>query len=427
MNFKVIMDISVLNPKEQFLFDQKRKIDYVIVLKEDPNVDIEPSNQYETETTRLLVDDADQGDKHRKLQMWREKFLVEIQKQGLVIEEHYDELFGYPYKFIKVHGTFQTLRQYAEDLEIEVPIQEVQEEDDSDILLSIPEKILSLIRIPIIMYQELPNPPKQYYTTPFRDNDFEKYYGHENESTFFSASQRSAIVYEILAKTAYGNEKTGEIGIDGLVSRGGFYAAYPIHDGPYKDMNADDVRYDPLSQIDLSADYNERRILFEYWGKWRKWYKYQPLHRIRNYFGEKVAIYFAWIGMYTTCLIPAALFGLAVLFYGLSTLSKDSIIIDMCDVTKNITLCPTCDTCPTQKLSSGCDVLKAGHVFSNWMTLVYTIFMSLWTVLFLVLWKRKAASLANAWGSRDYKAAESLRPEFCAKAPYKRINKITWE
>ena len=29
------MDISVLNPKEQFLFDQKRKIDYVIVLKEE--------------------------------------------------------------------------------------------------------------------------------------------------------------------------------------------------------------------------------------------------------------------------------------------------------------------------------------------------------------------------------------------------------
>ena len=113
-----------------------------------------------------------------------------------------------------------------------------------------------------------------------------------------------------------------------------------------------------------------KRILFEYWGKWRKWYKYQPVHRIRNYFGEKVAIYFAWIGMYTTCLIPAALFGLAVLFYGLSTLSKDSIIIDMCDVTKNITLCPTCDTCPTQKLSWGCDVLRAGHVFSNWMTLV---------------------------------------------------------
>ena len=43
---------------------------------------------------------------------------------------------------------------------------------------------------------------------------------------------------------------------------------------------------------------NTRQILFEYWARWKKWYKYQPLDHIREYFGEKIAIYFAWLGKY---------------------------------------------------------------------------------------------------------------------------------
>ena len=36
--------------------------------------------------------------------------------------------------------------------------------------------------------------------------------------------------------------------------------------------------------------------LFQYWARWGKWKKYQPLDHIREYFGEKIAIYFAWLG-----------------------------------------------------------------------------------------------------------------------------------
>ena len=51
------------------------------------------------------------------------------------------------------------------------------------------------------------------------------------------------------------------------------------------------------------------------WTTWSTW-RYQPLDHIREYFGERIAIYFAWLGFYTGWLLPAALVGLAVFLYG---------------------------------------------------------------------------------------------------------------
>ena len=39
---------------------------------------------------------------------------------------------------------------------------------------------------------------------------------------------------------------------------------------------------------------------------------------LRNYFGEKVALYYLWLGWYTYLLIPAAAVGLVVFLYGLA-------------------------------------------------------------------------------------------------------------
>lgn len=42
---------------------------------------------------------------------------------------------------------------------------------------------------------------------------------------------------------------------------------------------------------------------------------------LRTYFGEKIALYFAWVGHYTMWLLVASIIGIAVQIYGLSTIA----------------------------------------------------------------------------------------------------------
>lgn len=43
----------------------------------------------------------------------------------------------------------------------------------------------------------------------------------------------------------------------------------------------------------------------------------------RKYFGEKVGLYFAWLGVYTQMLIPAAVVGVIVFLYGCATVDDN--------------------------------------------------------------------------------------------------------
>ena len=45
----------------------------------------------------------------------------------------------------------------------------------------------------------------------------------------------------------------------------------------------------------------------------------------RVYFGEKVAMYFAWLGYYTYFLLPASIVGTFVFIYGLVTINDDTV------------------------------------------------------------------------------------------------------
>lgn len=47
------------------------------------------------------------------------------------------------------------------------------------------------------------------------------------------------------------------------------------------------------------------------------------MHCSRLYFGEKIGIYFSWLGYYTGLLIPAGLVGLAIFLYGVISYPYD--------------------------------------------------------------------------------------------------------
>lgn len=54
----------------------------------------------------------------------------------------------------------------------------------------------------------------------------------------------------------------------------------------------------------------------------------QPFDKIKNYFGEKIGLYFLWLGVYTSWLVPAAIVGFGVWIH-VATEGNDIICCDL--------------------------------------------------------------------------------------------------
>ena len=67
-------------------------------------------------------------------------------------------------------------------------------------------------------------------------------------------------------------------------------------------------------ELPMALRRDPRRKLDE---TWTRFFKFQPLWKVRNYFGEKIAFYFAWSGELITSLWIPTLFGLIIFIYGL--------------------------------------------------------------------------------------------------------------
>lgn len=174
--------------------------------------------------------------------------------------------------------------------------------------------------------------------------------------------------------------------------------------------------YNSVKQGNTKTEGHERSKLLNEWASVLKWIKFQPIDEIKDYLGVNFAFYFVWLGFYTYMLIPATIVGILCILYGIITLPQDRLSQDICNESLNYTMCPNCNTCGFRKLSDTCTFSKINYIIDNPSIIFFATFMSLWSALYLELWKRYSAEITHRWGLTGYDLkAEPPRNEYIRK------------
>uniref|UniRef100_A0AAR2JF55 Anoctamin n=1 Tax=Pygocentrus nattereri TaxID=42514 RepID=A0AAR2JF55_PYGNA len=359
------------------------------------------------------VDDKD-GDKKAER---RRAFEANLENSGLMLETE-DKLESDDRKtyYLKIHAPWEVLATYADVLKIKVPFK------PSDIPKG-RDAPLQWLTKPFRLPPEIMKPDPDYFTAPF-DKSKADFFLIKDKETFFPPSTRNRIVYYILTRCPYYKEDRKEkdkTGIKRLLSNGTYTSAYPLHDCRY------------WKKAKETQCESERYHLYKHWARFLCFYKEQPLNLIRKYYGEKIGIYFAWLGFYTEMLFFAAVMGVICFVYGLLSYDDNITSKEICNpnIGGKIVMCPLCDKkCTYWKLNSTCLSSWVTHLFDNEGTVFFAIFMGIWVTLFLEFWKRRQARLEYEWDLVDFEEEQQqlqIRPEFELKCTTKRRNRITQE
>lgn len=197
-----------------------------------------------------------------------------------------------------------------------------------------------------------------------------------------------------------------------------------------------------------------RYLLYTEWASVGKCFHYQPLDYIKEYFGVKIGLYFAWLGFYTHMLVFASVAGLLCFIFGCITLYTNKPSEDICNGKESIDMCPLCDHfCGYWDLRQTCLHGRLTYLFDNPSTVIFSLFMSLWgkciffssnqmknkittkciyyiaATLFLELWKNYSAEITHRWDLTGLDAQEEHpRPQYLARLAHvrkKSVNVIT--
>uniref|UniRef100_A0A668A6X0 Anoctamin n=1 Tax=Myripristis murdjan TaxID=586833 RepID=A0A668A6X0_9TELE len=357
------------------------------------------------------IDDKDGERKQER----RREYEANLEKAGLELEtEDKSESEDGKTYFLKIHAPWEVLATYADVLKIKVPFKA----NDIPNHTEIPMNWLST---PFRLPDHIMHPEPDFFTAPFNKSKSD-FFLIDDKETFFPPSTRNRIVYYILARCPYYKGDHGDKdkkGIKRLLNNGTYTSAFPLHDCRYwtrsRDLNCESERYN----------------LYKYWARFLCFFKEQPLNLIRKYYGEKIGIYFAWLGFYTEMLFFAAVVGVICFIYGLLTYSENEWSYEICseEIGGKIVMCPLCDKkCGYWKLNSTCNSSWQSHLFDNVGTVFFAIFMGIWVTLFLEFWKRRQARLEYEWDLVDFEEEQQqlqLRPEYETKCTNRRLNRIT--
>nr|XP_046239776.1 anoctamin-1a isoform X2 [Scatophagus argus] len=311
----------------------------------------------------------------------REEFEENLMETGLELEKDEEsKILGIG--FLKIHAPWNVLCREAEFMKLKMPTKKVYEVKQGGNLVEKIRLFIHKVTAPLHPKVDSNRPQNiKSLSHPF-SREKQHLFDLSDKDKFFDSKTRSSIVYEVVKRTRCTRAKYS-MGITSLLANGVYTSAYPLHDGDNEGINAES---------------NDRKLLYEEWASYSAFYKYQPIGLIRKYFGEKVGLYFAWLGVYTQMLIPAAIVGVIVFLYGCATVDDNIPSMEICDPRNNITMCPLCDhACSYWKLVTACGTARASHLFDNPATVFFSIFMALWAVLFMEHWKRRQMRLNYIW------------------------------
>jgi hypothetical protein len=173
---------------------------------------------------------------------------------------------------------------------------------------------------------------------------------------------RIEVPHEQLAALDVGHKGKRDANIMHLLKLGTYSQFFPLHERTLKTARPAAGDAEPIASAsgDLSSrttatlvrgvgSSNTRTQLRQEWAG--RMFSRQPLDRIRDYFGERISIYYAFLGFYTVWLTWAAVLGLAVTCYGIANAVTGTFSVN----------------------ASG-----ATRIFDNVLTIPFAAFMSIW-------------------------------------------------
>ncbi|XP_048118745.1 anoctamin-1a isoform X1 [Alosa alosa] len=352
--------------------------------------------------------DYHEDDKHFR----REEFEENLREIGLELEKDEGTTIS-GMGFLKIHAPWSVLCREAEFMKLKMPTKKMYEvKQDNNIVEKINLFVCKVTEPLHPKVEESKIQTAKHLCYPF-SREREHLFDLSDRDSFFNSKTRSTIVYEVLKRTKCTQTKY-TMGITSLLGNGVYTSGYPLHDG-----DIDGIHAEP----------NDRKILYEEWASYSIFYKYQPIGLIRKYYGEKVALYFAWLGVYTQMLIPAAIVGVIVFLYGCATVDDNIPSMEICDPRNNITMCPLCDhACSYWKLVTACGTARASHLFDNPATVFFAVFMALWATMFMEHWKRRQMRLNYIWDltgleEEGLNDTDHLRPDYEFRVMQKTLRK----
>ena len=96
---------------------------------------------------------------------------------------------------------------------------------------------------------------------------------------------------------------------------------------------------------------------------------YVPVDSVRDYFGDQVGLYAVWLSIYTRSLVSPAMLGLFV-------------------------------------------IMNGWNVDDNALVMPFSMFLCIWSAVFITTWKRKESELAFLWGSEMVEESAPVRRQF---------------